>query len=57
MLAVTEDAKDQQRFGIRDDRKLKSFLGNDFASDKTLRERGNYLSILRQKHLELMKET
>ena len=57
MLAVTEEAKDQQRFGIRDDRKLKSFLGNDFASDKTLRERGNYLSILRQKHLELMKET
>ena len=37
-------------------RKLRSFLGGDHANPKLLRDRGTYLSILRQKHMELKDE-
>ena len=53
MKSVLEEAKDQERFKISDDRKLKSFLGGDIAPAKILLDRGTFLSILRQKHLEL----
>ena len=52
MKAIYDEARDQLRYTNNDPRKLKSFLGNDFASDKTLLRRGNFLSKLRQKHLE-----
>ena len=57
MKAIMDEAKDQQRFAVNDPKKLKSFLGNDFASDKTLLKRGTFLKKLRQKHLENLKET
>ena len=56
MQNVLNQARDQERFDIFDNRKLRSFLGGDQANVKRLHDRGTYLSILRQKHLEL-KET
>ena len=53
MQAVLNKAKGQERFGYSDNRKLRSFLGGDHANTKTLHDRGTYLSILTQKHLEL----
>ena len=56
MQDILNQARDQERFDIFDNRKLRSFLGGDQANVKRLHDRGTYLSILRQKHLEL-KET
>ena len=53
MQTVLNKANDQERFDNSDNRKLRSFLGGDHANTKTLHDRGTYLSILRQKHLEL----
>ena len=53
MNHILEEATDQQRFPVSDNRKLQSFLGGDLASSATLLKRGMYLSILRDKHLEL----
>ena len=48
MKKVINQASDQERFNISDNRKLRSFLGGDHANQKLLRDRGTYLSILRQ---------
>ena len=53
MQHILDEARDHQRFATSDNRKLKSFLGDDLASAPTLRVRGLFLDILRQKHLEL----
>ena len=53
MQNVLKQASDQERFDNSDNRKLRSFLGGDHATAKRLHDRGTYLSILRQKHLEL----
>ena len=53
MQNILNQASDQERFDISDNRKLRSFLGGDHATPKRLQDRGTYLSILRQKHLEL----
>ena len=43
-------------FCQNDDDKLKLFVGGDFSKTEILTKRGTYLSILRDKHLELMSE-
>ena len=53
MQHILNEAVDQQRFASSNPRKLQSFLGGDHASPKTLGERGIFLDILRQKHIEL----
>ena len=57
MAQVLDQATEQKKYDIKDPKKLKSFLGGDFASKKVLLERGTFLSILLQKHLELMQES
>ena len=49
-------SEEQKKFGVKDPKKLKSFLGGDLASKEILLKRGTFLSILLQKHLELMQE-
>ena len=56
MKKVIAQASDQERFDSSDNKKLRSFLGGDHANSKILNDRGTYLSILRQKHLELKDE-
>ena len=56
MKKVIAQASDQERFDICDNKKLISFLGGDHANSKIFNDRGTYLSILRQKHLELKDE-
>ena len=54
MAQVLDQAVDQKKYDTKDPRKLKSFLEGDLASKKVLLERGTFLSILLQKHFELM---
>ena len=56
MKDILEEAKGQKKYGNTDPRKLQSFLGGDFATPEILKKRGAYLSILRQKLLELRNE-
>ncbi len=53
MQHILDEAIDQQRFASSDSRKLQSFLGGDYAPLKKISERGIFLDILRQKHIEL----
>ena len=57
MAQVLDQAIEHKKYDFKDPKKLKSFLGGDFASKKVLLERGTFLSILLQKHLELMQES
>ena len=54
MKSVLDEALGKLRFDTDDPAKLSSFLGEDMCSVETLLNRGKFLSILRQKHLELM---
>ena len=54
MKSVLDEALGKLRFDTDDPAKLSSFLGEDMCSVETLLNRGKFLSILRQKHLESM---
>ena len=53
MQHILDEAIDQQRFASSDSRKLQSFLGGDNAPLKNMSERGIFLDILREKHIEI----
>ena len=56
MANILDQAPEHKKYENTDARKLQSFLGGDFAPAKVLKGRGTFLSILRQKLLELQKE-
>ena len=54
MKSVLDEAIGELRFDTEDPAKLRSFLGEDMCSVETLLNRGKFLNILRQKHLEAL---
>ena len=52
MKEVLHEAIGKENFNADDPTKLGHFLGGDSCSEETLHNRGKYLNILLQKHLE-----
>ena len=52
MNAVLQEAVGKENFDAEDPAKLEHFLGGDMCSAETLLNRGKFLNILQQKHLD-----